>query len=115
MNSTFFLSVTLAMLLTAPTLTATAIESLTNRAEVVLSQYFTMPASTASDLYGNARVARLGILRTLAGIPNALSTVQAAFPSITNGWQRAELAEMLGRNIQTKESALVLINLFNDS
>jgi hypothetical protein len=94
-----------------------AIPSGGDTAESVLKEYLKLAGpskrSTGPDL-GHGRVTRLDVLLRLSGTSNCLATVRDALPSLTNDLARAELAEMLGRNIQTRESAAVLSKLLKD-
>ncbi len=66
-------------------------EAKSKPAEDGLNEHLAMPGSA---MVGNwralDRIAHLDVLRALSGTSNALATVKAALPSITNGWQRAE-------------------------
>jgi hypothetical protein len=85
--------------------------------EAVLKAYLAMPVEAGNQdapYQFSGRRERLEILRKLSATSNSLAVIQSVLPSVTNAWQRAELAECFGRNIQTKESAGVLTEMLKD-
>jgi len=61
-----------------------------------------------------ARQARLEVLARLSRASDALTVIRGAWPTIKDSRQRAELAEMMGRQIQTPASAAMLTEWLKD-
>jgi len=80
----------------------------------LLGQYRAMPHPGPNDPGGEARLARLEVLAQLSLAADVLPEMRRAWPSITDSRQRAELAEMVGRKIQTAEAATLLIEWLKD-
>jgi len=67
------------------------------------------------DKSAEARLERLEILAELKAMPKeAVSAIRRALPEIKDSRQRAELVEVLGRHLQSKESAALLCELLKD-
>lgn len=68
------------------------------------------------DRLGEARMARLGVLRGLESMPDeAADALDRALPEVSDPRRRAELAEALGQYVQTPEAATLLVKLLDDS
>lgn len=104
----------LVLTLVSALFTSAAIGSRDTEAPKIIQRYLKMP-HPEDDKRGEARLARLEILAELKAMPKkAVSAIGRALPKVENPRQRAELAEVLGRHLQTKESAALLCELLND-
>jgi hypothetical protein len=79
----------------------------------ILQQYLSMP-HPKMDTMGEARSARLDVLAELGKQPDALPIIRDVLPRVGDPRRREELAELCGRSIQTKESAVLLSELLKD-
>ncbi len=85
------------------------------KAQQILQRYLDVPA-TQENRYGDELQKRLNILAELNSTPDeSIDVIDKMLPSIENPLQRAEIADYLGRNIQTKKSADVLFKLLKDT
>jgi hypothetical protein len=85
-----------------------------SEAAKIVGRYLRMP-QPEDDKLGQARLARLDTLAVLKGMPEeTVDAIGHALPEAKNPQQRAELAEALGRHLQTKESAALLCELLKD-
>ena len=83
--------------------------------EQILQRYLDMPLSQ-ENRYGNEREKRQAILNELKSTPDeAADAIDKMLPRIENPQQRAEIADYLGRNIQTKKSADVFGKLLKNT
>lgn len=90
------------------------IESRDSEATEIIQRYLKMP-HPEDDKLGEARSTRLNPLVELKAIPGeAVHAIRCALPEIKDSRQRAELAEVLGRHLQTRESAALLCELLKD-
>jgi hypothetical protein len=72
----------------------------------ILQQYLRMP-HPEKDRVGEARMARLAILTELSKQPDAWRSLRVALGKVKDPKKRKELVEVCGRNIQTKDSAIL--------
>jgi len=80
----------------------------------VVADYLRMPHPEGSGP-DEARPARLGVLAGLQAAPDdAADAIGTALPKVRDARRRAELAETLGRHIQTEASAKLLCGLLKD-
>ena len=79
----------------------------------LLDRYLAMP-HPEGDAAGETRQARLEVLAQLSRTSNAVPVIRSAWPTLADPGQRAELAEMLGRKIQTSEAASMLSECLKD-
>lgn len=85
------------------------------KAQQVLQRYLDVPA-TQENRYGDEREKRLAILGELKQTPEeSVDAISKLLPTIEKSEQRAELAEYLGKNFQTKASADILCKLLKDT
>jgi hypothetical protein len=86
-----------------------------SKATQIIQRYLKMPYPE-NDKLGKARSARLNTLVEFKAIPmgEAVHAISCALPEIKDSRQRAELVEVLGRYLQTKESAAMLCELLKD-
>ncbi len=83
-------------------------------AERIVADYLNMP-HPEDDRFGEARSQRLEMLSTLEAMPDeAANAIGRALPQVKDARRRSELAEALGRQIQTREAATVLCKLLED-
>lgn len=82
-------------------------------ASELIKQYLTLP-HPSEDGNGENTAARRALLLELSRAPDALPAIQASLPAVSDAGQRAELVEIAGRNVQTKESAAWLAELLKD-
>ena len=89
-------------------------QSVGSEAEQIIQRYLKMP-HPKGDKSAEARLERLQTLAELKAMPKeAVSAIGRALPEVKDPRQSAELAEVLGRHLQTKESAALLCELLND-
>lgn len=80
----------------------------------IIQRYLKMP-HPEDDKLGEARSARLETLAELNAMPKeAVSAIGRALLEVKDQRQRAELVEVLGRHLQTKESAELLCEPLKD-
>jgi hypothetical protein len=84
-----------------------------SRAKAILDLYLAAP-HLKEDTMGAARQLRLAVLDQLSRTSNALPVIRSALPAIPDSRQRAELAEIVGRNIQNSAGASLLTELLKD-
>jgi HEAT repeat protein len=85
-----------------------------SRAEQIVADYLKMPYPK-DDPLGEARSQRLDTLSALKDMPDdAVEAIDKTLPQVKDPRQRVELAELLGRHIQIRESATVLCKLLED-
>ncbi|MBN2181575.1 MAG: HEAT repeat domain-containing protein [Sedimentisphaerales bacterium] len=84
------------------------------KAEEIVRRYLKMP-HPENDRFGKSRIERLRILDELKSVPEyAIAAIGKILPKVEDPRQRIELAETLGKNLQTKQSAQLLCNLLKD-
>lgn len=85
-----------------------------SKAAEIVQRYLGM-VHPEDDRAGKARSERLGTLLELKAMPeDAIDAIGAVLPQLKNPRQRIELAEVLGRHLQTKKSAELLCQLLKD-
>jgi HEAT repeat protein len=82
-------------------------------AEEIVQKYLDMP-HPENDRTGETRIARLAVLEELSKQPNAVRAIRDALAEAEDPKKRKELVEVCGREIQTKDSAILLIELLED-
>jgi hypothetical protein len=84
------------------------------KSEDCMKAYLALPHPEKDDA-GTTRTARLKVLDQLSSTPDVLPVIQSNWAGIKHLGQRMELAEMIGRNIQTPAGAAMLIEWLKDS
>ncbi|MBN1361418.1 MAG: HEAT repeat domain-containing protein [Sedimentisphaerales bacterium] len=102
------------MILLEVVISSTAAGSQQSRAERIVAAYLKVPLSEDSR-YGEARSQRVDTLSGLWATPDeAVDALERALPQVEDPRQRIELADELGRHIQTQKSAALLCKLLHD-
>lgn len=84
------------------------------KAEQIIRRYLKMP-QPEDDRFGKQRTERLATLDELKSIPDdAVDAIGRMLPEVRDPRQRIELAETLGRDLQTKKAAGILCGLLKD-
>jgi HEAT repeat protein len=83
------------------------------KSEDIMKVYLALPHPEKED-GGTTRMARLKVLAQLSSTPDILPVIQSNWDGIKQLGQRIEVAEMIGRSIQTPAGAGMLIEWLKD-